>query len=120
MKFPSERVIIVWFSALSISCLVDMTRRRLCLFAPILAITVVLVAGGRLGGEVTAAASPSGEANNFSSSSLSVVSPIESRPLYTKGVVKVVFKNREAYPAEVHFRLVVDESLIAKPSITNI
>lgn len=99
-----------------ISYLIDMTRSVPCQFSPILAITVALVAVGRLGGEVTAEAPLSGVANDFSSSSLSVDSPIEKRPLYTKGVVKVVFKNGEAHPAEVHFQLVVDESLTAKPS----
>ena len=88
--------------------------------ASFLAFAVALAAlgftAGRLDGEAAADAAPSDGSDDLGKSTLSVESPIETRPYFTTGVVRVEFRNGEAHPAEVLFRLVVDESLTAKPS----
>ena len=49
-------------------------------------------------------------------SSLHIIPPVVSRPVFSNGSVRIEFRNKESHPVEALFRLVVDESLFAKPS----
>ena len=93
-----------------------MSRSVFCRAAPFSVFAAALGFGVlRLGGEGEGNPSPSRGSDDLGKSTLSVEFPIETRPLFTTGVVRVKFRNREAHPAEALFRLVVDESLTAKP-----
>ena len=103
-----------------LSYLIGMYRSFSSRVASFIAFAVALAVlgstAGRLDGEAATDASPLDGSDDLGRSSLSVEIPIETRPYFTSGVVRVEFQNGKAHPAEALFRLVVDESLTAKPS----